>query len=67
MIIVSKTERDRIASAFPHVHIVRAKHHYYCEEDRRVLRMLGREGAADNKDRGGNKRKPGNRKWRYDD
>lgn len=42
MIVITKAERERVLEQFPRVHIVRAKHHYYCEEDPRVMRMLGR-------------------------
>lgn len=65
MIIISKAERERVTNAFPHVHIVRAKHHYYCEEDRRVMRMLGRETAPER--RYDSKKKSNNRRWRSDD
>lgn len=42
MIIISKSEREKVLEQYPHVCIVRAKHHYYCEEDPRVMRLLGR-------------------------
>lgn len=66
MIIVSKSERDAIASRFPNVTIIRTKHHYYCEENRGVMRMLGRG----NDSIGGNKkysRHNDNRRWRNND
>jgi hypothetical protein len=63
MIIISKEQRDLIQAKFPNVNIVRAKHHYYCEEDHRVMRMLGKEPpVAKKRDNQRN-----NRKWRNND
>lgn len=53
MIAITKEEKDIITAEFPHVHIVRTmkqrskRHHYYCVEERGVMRLLKRlrEGA----------------------
>lgn len=47
MIAISKKEKELISERFPDVHIVRTmrqrskRHHYYCEETRQVMRLLG--------------------------
>lgn len=54
MILINKAEKEEIHKRFPHVYITRTmkhdskRHHYYCEEDRRVLRFLNeRRGLGD--------------------
>ncbi len=64
MIIISKAERDRVIEQYPHVCIVRAKHHYYCEEDPRVMRLLGRATAYNPRKKRNNNN---NWKWRNND
>lgn len=52
MIAINKREKDEIVKLFPNVHIVRTmkrkskRHHYYCEEDGRVLRYLSRTRSS---------------------
>lgn len=46
MIAITKSEKEAISTRFPEVHIVRTmkqkskRHHYYCEETKRVMRLL---------------------------
>jgi hypothetical protein len=46
MIEISRHERDLIQERFPDIHIVRTmrqrsgRGYYYCEEDKKVLRLL---------------------------
>lgn len=46
MIAITKAEKDAIRDQFPDVHIVRTmkqkskRGHYFCEESRRVLKLL---------------------------
>lgn len=54
MIAINKSERDAIKERYPNVFIIRTmkhrskRHHYYCEEDRRVVRFLNeRRGIVD--------------------
>ena len=54
MILINKAEKDAIHERFPNVFIIRTmkhdskRHHYYCEEDRRVVRYLNeRRGLVD--------------------
>lgn len=63
MILINKAEKDAIHERFPNVFIIRTmkhdskRHHYYCEEDRRVIRYLNeRRGLVDynTKKEGGN-------------
>lgn len=65
MITVNKTECASIREKFPSVHIVRTKHHYYCEENRAVMRMLGRD-TGDNRN-GKNHNRRNNKRWRNND
>lgn len=52
MIAINKREKDEITKLFPNVHIVRTmkqkskRHHYFCEEDSRVLRYLNRSRVS---------------------
>ena len=47
MIAITKDEKEIITQRFPNVHIVRTakqdskRHHYYCEETKGVMRLLG--------------------------
>lgn len=68
MIVISKEERERVQQVYPHVRIIRAKHHYYCEEDQRVLRMLGRVSAHPQRERqsGNTKKKQQRNGWRQE-
>ena len=53
MIAITKEEKDMIRELYPNTHIVRTmkqkskRHHYYCVEDRNVMRLLKkmREGV----------------------
>lgn len=56
MISINKAEKEAIRERFPNVFIIRTmkhrskRHHYFCEEDRRVIRFLNeRRGLVDNK------------------
>lgn len=46
MIAITKAEKEAIHERFPDAHIVRTmkqkskRHHYYCEETRRVINFL---------------------------
>ena len=46
MILINKAEKEAIVKKYPHTHIVRTmkqdahRHHYYCVEDRRVMKLL---------------------------
>lgn len=46
MIAITKQEKEMILIRFPNTHIVRTmkqkskRHHYYCEESKRVMRYL---------------------------
>lgn len=48
MVLINKQEKEIIAERFPDVHIVRTmkqdskRHHYYCEEAKRVMRLLNK-------------------------
>lgn len=48
MITISKSEKEIIEKLFPNTHIVRTmagdskRHHYYCTEDKDVMRFLMR-------------------------
>lgn len=61
LIAINKTEKELIRAFFPNVFIIRTmkhrskRHHYYCEEDRRVVRFLNeRRGITDyNSQKGG--------------
>lgn len=50
---INKFEKEIIAEKFPDIHIVRTmkhkskRHHYYCEEAPRVLRLLSKLRNAD--------------------
>lgn len=56
MILINKSEKEAILERFPNIFIIRTmkhrskRHHYYCEEDRRVIRFLNeRRGLIDYK------------------
>lgn len=57
MIAISEKEKEVIVKRLPNVHIVRTmkqrskRHHYYCEETPKVMRLLNqmRGGADDQK------------------
>lgn len=46
MIAITKAEKEVISTRFPNAHIVRTmkqkskRHHYYCEESNRIIRLL---------------------------
>nr|DAU94737.1 MAG TPA: hypothetical protein [Caudoviricetes sp.] len=46
LILVNKTEKKIIKEKFPNAHIVRTmkqkskRHHYYCEETPRIVRLI---------------------------
>ena len=48
MVLINKYEKEIIAERFPDVHIVRTmkqdskRHHYYCEEAKRAMRILNK-------------------------
>lgn len=56
MIAVNKSEKDIISKRVPNAHIVRTmnqkskRHHYYCEENGRVMQILSElRGNTDSK------------------
>jgi len=52
MIAINKAEKEAICARFPDIHIVRTmkhkskRHHYYCEENKGVLRTLNKLRSA---------------------
>lgn len=46
MIAINKSEKEVISKRLPNVHIVRTmkqkskRHHYYCEENKQVMKLL---------------------------
>lgn len=64
MIAITASEKEAIRAKYPDVHITRTmrqdskRHHYYCVEDRRVLRLLNTlRGLDDPRPRKSNKRR----------
>lgn len=59
MIAINKLEREVISKRLPNIHIVRTmkqqskRHHYYCEENKQVMKLLSEiRGGADNQKAG---------------